>query len=111
MKGVSPTTNTLKKLREEGFSPWVTEHWNSFSRKREDLYGCIDVIAIKEGRSGVLGIQCTSKNNMSARLKKIRENPYMDLWIKTGNRLEVWGWFKNKSNRWEVKEMEYNVGE
>lgn len=111
MGGVSPTSNTLKLLRREGYLPWVTEHWNSFSRKREDLFGCIDVVALRAGSLGVLGIQCTSKSGLSARRKKIRDNPYSDIWIQAGNGLELWGWYKNKSNRWEVKREKYELGQ
>jgi hypothetical protein len=38
----SPTQLSLKKLREEGYTVAVVEHWNSFARIRQDLFGFID---------------------------------------------------------------------
>ena len=43
----SPTQLSLKKLREEGYIVAVVEHWNSFARIRQDLFGFIDLLALK----------------------------------------------------------------
>ena len=46
----SPTQLSLKKLREEGYiTIQVVEYWNSFARRRIDLFGFIDILAIKNG--------------------------------------------------------------
>ena len=42
----SPTQLSLKKLREEGYTVAVVEHWNSFARIRQDLFGFIDLLAL-----------------------------------------------------------------
>ncbi len=67
----SPTQLSLKKLREEGYTVQVVEYWNSFARIRIDLFGFIDIIALK-GKE-VLAVQTTSASNMSARCKKIAD--------------------------------------
>ncbi len=68
----SPTQLSLKKLREEGYTVQVVEYWNSFARIRIDLFGFIDIIALK-GKE-VLAVQTTSASNMSARCKKIADH-------------------------------------
>jgi len=69
---------------------------------RQDLFGFIDVLAISDDGE-VLAIQCTSKSNMSARIKKIESNPHLPACRAAGFQIEVWGWFKNKQGRWECK--------
>jgi len=96
----SPTQLSLKKLRLEGWTAWVVEHWNSFARIRQDLFGFADIIAIKEGQMPLL-IQCTTVSNMSARVKKIEDNVVAPIWGTIG-RIEVWGWYKFKG-KWQVK--------
>jgi hypothetical protein len=100
--GTSPTQLTLKKLRSEGWTPWIVEHWNSFAKIRQDLFGFADIIAVNANSVGL--IQCTTKSNMGARIKKINDNVISKLWLQGAGRwIEVWGWFKNKG-RWEVKQ-------
>ena len=67
---VSPTSKALKWLRESGLHPGVVEHWNAFARKRVDLWGFIDIIAIRDG-DPIRYIQVTSWTNVNARIQKI----------------------------------------
>jgi len=101
----SPTELSLKLLRSEGYSVSVVEHWNSFARLRQDLFGIIDIIAIKEGQFGVLGIQTTSKGNITARMKKAGVNKNLLVWYKAGNNFEVHGWGK-VDGKWTVDRRE-----
>jgi hypothetical protein len=96
----SPTQLTLKKLREEGYLCQVVEHWNPFARIRQDLFGFIDVLALKENE--VLGVQATSYSNVSARVNKIAEHENISAVRKAGIRVQVWGWRK-VNNRWTVR--------
>ncbi len=88
----SPTQKSLKKLRDDGYLCAIVEHWNPFAKIRQDLFGFIDIVAIKDGVHGVFGIQTTSDSNISARMAKAKENPVLPLWLKCGNMFEVWGW-------------------
>lgn len=100
----SPTQRSLKKLRDEGYKAAVTEHWNPFAKIRQDLFGIIDIVAVRAGNT--LGVQTTSYSNMSARVKKILGNEvYPDLKA-AGWKIICHGWRKNKSGRWEVAERE-----
>ena len=101
MTKLSPTQLTLKRLKENGYTTVaITEHWNSFARIRQDLFGCIDILALKDGDT--LAIQCTTYGNRLARVKKISENVHLENMRKCNWSIEVWGWRKNKSNKWEV---------
>lgn len=97
----SPTERSLKHLREQGYLCEVVERWNSFTRTRKDLFGFIDIIAIKEGET--LAVQTTTKANMNARVSKIAESEIVGMVRKAEWNIHVHGWSKNKSNRWELK--------
>lgn len=93
----SPTTRSLKKLRDEGYTAWIVEKWNPHARVRQDLFGFIDLIGIKPGET--LAVQTTSYSGVSARVKKIEENENVAAVRDAGWRIEVHGWRKVK-NRW-----------
>ena len=102
---MSPTQRSLKYLRDQGLSPWVVEYWNNFSRKRNDLYGCIDIICI--GKGFTLAVQTTSLSNISARKKKILENPYYPTMVESGWKVHIHGW-SLVGRKYEVKIVELN---
>lgn len=88
----SPTQRTLKALRDRGYTVQVVERWNQYAKVRVDLFGGIDLIAIKEDR--ILGVQATSNDNAAARVAKLIAEPRMAEWLRAGGLLEVWGWRK-----------------
>ena len=94
----SPTQRTLKKLRDEGYLAEVVERWNSWAKVRQDLFGFVDIVAVKGGR--VLAVQATSYSNMGARVKKIMASPHFEA-VRAAMAVEVWGWRK-RDRRWEV---------
>lgn len=89
---MSPTARTLAELRKQGFEAAVVESWNHITKTRRDLFGHLDLLAIRPGET--LGVQATSGSNVAARVKKIQAEPRAVVWLKAGNRLEVWGWRK-----------------
>ena len=86
---MSPTARTLKLLRAAGYTAQVVERFNIYARIRQDLFGCIDVVAIRSDLPGVLGVQCTSAANAAARLKKAMAEPALRIWLESGNAFEV----------------------
>ena len=110
----SPTARTLAECRKRNWHAGVVERYNTFSGKKNDLFGFIDLVAL-DGQPGLLGIQATSTPNMSSREKKIRIDcaELAHAWLMAGNRLEVWGWgkrvhykkdgSKSKVKRWALK--------
>lgn len=99
----SPTQRSLKYMRDQGYYAEVVERYNSFTKRRNDFAGFIDILCLGDGE--VVGVQTTSYSNMSARAKKIREHENLAVVLKSGMRILVQGWVK-KNNRWEVKEFE-----
>lgn len=91
----SPTERSLKWLRENGYEPQVVETFNHFNKKRKDLYGGIDILAIN--KTETLGVQTTSGTNLRARVKKLIAEPKIRLWLQgPGRTIQVHGWRKLK---------------
>jgi hypothetical protein len=100
-KGTSPTQRSLKRLREQGYLVQVVEHWNAHARIRQDLFGFIDVLAVREGE--ILGVQACSGTDAAKRVRKIADHPNVGMVRKAGIRIEVWAWRKLASGRYEVR--------
>ena len=98
----SPTSRTLTLLRRRGYLADVTERWIPHANVRKDLFGFADVAAIAIDQPGVLGVQATTIDHVSARLSKARALPALKTWLAAGNRFEVWGWVLRRG-RWAVK--------
>lgn len=69
---------------------------------RKDLFGLFDSIAL--GMNVVVGIQSTTRPQMSAHMRKYLADPETLLALRTWlvcptRRFEIWGWAKEK-NRW-----------
>ena len=104
MSKVTPTKRTLKEMRDRGYTCEVTERWNAFAKIRQDLFGLIDVLCLGNGE--VIGVQATSRSNVSARVKKIAEHENVAALRKAGIRILVMGWGKMANGRWECKEVD-----
>jgi len=91
---MSPTARSLALLRRRGYVVAVAESWIPRLNIRRDLFGCIDLVAVTERETGVLGIQTTTSSNLSSRLKKARQTPALRTWLAAGNRFELHGWRK-----------------
>jgi len=85
----SPTQYVLRELRKQGYLCQVTEHWNPFARIRQDLFGFVDVLAIKDGET--LAVQATSRSNVPARVRKIAEHENIGSVREAGWVIQVWG--------------------
>lgn len=100
----SPTQRSLAEMRKRGYLVAVTERWNPFARIRQDLYGFIDVLCVRENE--VVGVQATSGTNVSARCAKIAEHENVGVVRKAGIRILVHGWRKNAAGRWMLREVD-----
>lgn len=94
----TPTSRSLAALRERGYTAQVVERWNPHARIRHDLFGFIDLLAIKDGET--LAVQTTSASNVAARIRKIAESEHIAAVRDAGWRIEVHGWKKNAQRRW-----------
>ena len=91
---MNPSQRSLKNLRERGYTPFVTENYNPYIKRKKDLYNFIDMVALHPRETGVLGIQTTTGSNLSARVKKAEALKSYWLWLSCGNDVEFHGWRK-----------------
>lgn len=97
----SPTQLALKYFRDLGYEAQVAEYWNAYARRRTDLFGFIDIVAIRDGE--ILGIQATSAGNRSARRKKIYSLPTARNWLRAGGKIVLSTWKKSPETRGSKK--------
>lgn len=98
---MTPTQRSLKYLKEEGWTAAVVEKWNPHARIRQDLFGFIDILALKGPET--IAVQTTSGSNMSARVKKIADSKHVTDVRKAGWGIHVHGWRKNAQGRWVLR--------
>ncbi len=98
----APTTQlTLRHYRKQGYVCDVAEYFNAYAGVRKDLFGFIDLCAVREGE--LVLIQTTSWSNVSSRRNKIRGIPAAAMLSSVpGVRIDLVGWRK-KGARWECK--------
>lgn len=107
----SPTSRSLQRLKRDRWIANVVEKWNAFSHKKNDLFGFIDLLAMRDGE--LLGVQATSGTNVSARVQKSLASPYLQEWLRTGSMFEVWGWSKRgirgERKLWSLRRVCFNL--
>jgi hypothetical protein len=101
---MTPTQRSLKHLRDNGYRAEVVERFNSFTKRRHDLFGIADIVAIRENE--VLLVQTTSGSNVAARVTKIAESEATPDIRKAGMGIIVHGWRKSARNRWVLREVD-----
>ena len=93
----SPTQLSRKRLKETGWTSEITEHWNSFAKIRQDLFGFGDILAMRPPTA--LIIQTTTQSHVAERRAKIQKIPEALMALACGILVEVWGWEK-KDKKW-----------
>ena len=106
----SPTSRSLKWLRDQGYICEVVEKFNYFTKQRKDLFNVIDIIAVHPGQVGVLGVQVTSRVHTQERVHKCKKELMIKTWLAAQNKLEVHGWGLmgkvGKRKKYELKIVE-----
>jgi hypothetical protein len=105
MSKPSPTSRTLAKLKELGFTAAITERWNSFARIRQDLFGFVDLVAVHPN-AGIYFIQACAGASHAARRAKVLAEPRAATVVAAGGRVEVISWAK-QGGRGEVKRWQW----
>ena len=116
MSKTSPTKRTLDALRKLGYDAAVVEQWIPRVRRRRDLFGFADIIAIRPGE--VLAVQACSGGGNSKRgsdhgthrakilahdpERKVQIYDRLRNWLEAGAKFEIWSWRK-KDGRWNHK--------
>ena len=107
----SPTSRTLAVLRKEGLRCQVVERWVAQARRRVDLWGFIDIVAM-EGKfvaitpelmipadtGSIIGIQVCAGASHAARRTKILKDCRHDaiLWLACKGKIQIRSWSKRK---------------
>jgi hypothetical protein len=106
MATASPTSRSLKLLREEGGIAAVVEFWNRFAVRpnggrgiRQDLFGFADIFACFPGDPEVRLVQTTSYSCVSARKKKILASPLALICLRSGATIIIHGWAKRPKSK------------
>lgn len=107
MSKKSAMERTLYRLRNAEWTAQKVEYWNDYARRRIDLFGSIDVVAVREGRP-ILAVQVCLQNDYHKNRDKSLDNDTLKLWVTAGGVFEVWAWSKRKvkrggkAHRWHV---------
>lgn len=96
-----------KDLDKMGYLVAKSEHWNAFAKRKIDLFGVFDFVGVSEKE--IVGVQITSRGNMSSRRKKIQESDVYEPWLAAGGIILLLGYDKMKS-RWRVKIERHTKG-
>lgn len=94
MSKLSPTQRSLDYLRGLGYKAEVVEHYHYFARKRHDLFGLFDILALHEETDETMVVQTTS-TGVSSRVAKITESEFLPLIRKRGWTVHIHGWRKS----------------
>lgn len=88
-----PLQRSLGWLRKQGYLAQKVEHWNAFAKRRVDLFGFADIVAVRAGEPGVTAIQVCWKD-VPAHVEKLNAIPAVSTWLSCGNRLVIHSWAK-----------------
>jgi hypothetical protein len=100
---MTPTARTLAYLRKRGYLAGVVERYCSFTKRRHDLFGFIDIVAVRGDE--ILGVQATTASNLQARIAKAMDLIGFGAWLR-GERAALFiGWAKPTKRRrtWEPR--------
>ena len=118
----SHVSRTLEWLREEGIVYGVSSWYNSFSKKRHDLFGIFDYVATREiggtlviiptGRRitrQLIGIQVCG-SDWQPHIRKIKASLNAKLWFDAGGDIWLIGWRELKSG-WKSRMYKFERGD
>lgn len=87
-----PTQRSLAECKKRGWTAQVVEKWNHWAKRRVDLFGVIDIVALTPG--GILGIQASASGDHATHREKILAEPRALEWIRSKGTLAIWSWGK-----------------
>jgi len=96
---------TIALFEERGYRCDTVESYNAFTRRKKDLFGLFDILAIGKGEnysySAYFQKQYVSKG------KKISNSPMLPELLRSNWKICVIGWFKKPNGRYDYKEFEF----
>ena len=97
----TPTARSVEHLRASGWTVGVVEQRIPHTNITRDLYGFIDLLAIRGAET--MAVQVTSGSNVSARVHKIAESEHVGAVRDAGWAIVVHGWRKNARGEWTLR--------
>jgi hypothetical protein len=94
---------SLIRCREAGYTTGLTEHFNPHVRIRQDLYGFIDFVAMKPGKS-ILAVQVCN-THAQEHIENVCKHPNAKIWLQTGSRIVIHSWVERSKlgvKTWEL---------
>lgn len=95
---------SMNVLRKMGYMVACAEYWSPFDRRRHDLFGFADLIALPEIKpteqfpdKTILAIQCVN-THLREHIEKIQANDAAKRWLLTGNDIIIHEWRKLSAN-------------
>ncbi len=86
---------TTAELRKHNIPYWNVEHYNPFSKKRQDLFHIFDLLVLD---NGIVGVQVCGSDIKEHHQKIMVEHATNTLaWLENKGRAEVWAWRKKKA--------------
>ena len=121
----SPLQRSKALLEDDGWKVGIVERWIQRAFIRVDLFGFMDLVAIRLDRAGVLGIQCCGED-VQDHVRKYLEgyvdikkgkmygpNDCLPIWLKGGNMFFIWSWRlrKHEGTRatYQLREIEFKI--
>ena len=101
---MSPTQRSKEHLESQGFTVAIVERWNPFAKIRQDLFGFIDLLAIREGET--VAVQTTSLSHVAERIDKIANHQNVAAVRGAGWKIIVHGWGKGSNGRYRLREVD-----
>lgn len=112
----NPTARSKRRLEAEGYTVALTERWIPQARRRVDLFGFGDLLAIRP--AACIAVQSTSGSNLAARVAKILAEPNALRWLQAAPgfaQIVIHGWAKRgprgKRKTWECRERFITVND
>lgn len=102
-KPLSPKFRSMRLMESEGYATDDVERWIPRTVITKDLFGFIDLLGIHRETGNVMAVQATSASNVSARIRKITESPFLAVVRKAGWSIEVHGWRSGNKGCSEVR--------
>ena len=96
----SPLQRSKKALEEQGYTVAIVERWNPWAKVRQDLFGIIDLLCVKQGKT--LGVQVTTMNHKQPHIGKMTAHPNLYRLLDAKWEIELHSWRELKDEGWQV---------
>lgn len=100
----SLTVLSKRYLEKQRYVVERVEHFNYFTKRRVDLLGVGDLLALN-GKDLLL-VQVTDYSSADKHKKKIEKNQKIKMWLSAGGTFVMHLW-KKKKNRWHIARHTY----